>query len=256
MFRSFILIVCVLLLSCLACGKNEALLVYATSALQDVFTELQPAAEKACGRRIVYFFAGSGVLRQQLEKTAAADVFVSASIYEMEMLAKNVPLAAGTRSDILGNTLVVVGQPDASPAADKAALRALLDAAPNFAMGDPELVSLGRYTDNVLRKLNLTRSTNGRVILGKSARQVLSYVEAGVAKYGFAFGSGAQLSGNKGNSSLIYTFSDDDLRDEPIRFLAAVLGHAPRKSAARKFVTFLKSDEARSVFTNAGFRIP
>jgi len=258
MFRSFMLIIFVIFVSifCFACGKGDALLVSAAASLQDVFTELQPAAEKACGRGIAYNFAASGVLRQQIESGAAVDVFVSASINEMDLLAAKVAIDTDSRSDVLGNTLTVIGQPDASPAADRAALRGLLDAAPKFAMGDPKLVPAGKYADGVLPGLGLTRSTNERVLLGNSVRQVLSYVETGAVPYGFVYGSDARLSADQGKSKPIYTFSAAELSGAPIVYPAAVLDNAPQKSPARKFVEFLKSEEAKKVFVQAGFSIP
>ncbi|MDR2733729.1 MAG: molybdate ABC transporter substrate-binding protein [Spirochaetota bacterium] len=257
MVRAYIIIgiACVILLSP-ACGKGEALVVFAAASLQDAFTELQPAAEKACERSIAYTFAGSGILYQQLKDGAVADVLVSSSIYYMDLLAEKIAIVQDSRIAILGNTLTVIGQPGTAPAIGKAALRGLLDAASNFAIGNPRFVSLGRYTENVLRELELTRSTNGRVLLGDSGGQVVQFAETGAAQYGFVFGSDAKISGDRGKSSIVYRFSDAEMGGESIIYMAAVLGSAPRKSPARKFVEFLRNEEARYVFINEGFRIP
>jgi molybdate transport system substrate-binding protein len=248
-------IMCGILLACFACGKSEPLLVFASNSLREVFTELQPAAEKVCGRSIAYTFATAGVLRQQIEGGAIADVFVPSSEHDMDILEEKGALAEGTRSVILKNALTVIGQPGSAHVFGRAALRDLLDAAPKFAMGDPRLVPAGRYADAVIPWLELTRSTNGRILLGNPVRQVVEFVEAGTAQYGFVFGSDAHLSDGRGKSSLVYQFSDAELNGEPIIYPAAVLGNAPQKGPARAFVKFLGSAEAKKVFIKAGFSI-
>jgi molybdate transport system substrate-binding protein len=249
-------IACVILLSCFACGKGEALVVFAAAGLEDAFTELQLMAEKACGRSITYTFAGAGVLCRQLKDGVVADVFISSSVYYMDRLAEDVAIAQDSRIAILENTLAVIGQPGSAHVFGREALRDLLDAVPKFAMGDPKLASVGRYAENVLRRLELTRSTNERILLGDSSIQVARYVETGAVPYGFVYGSDARLSGDHGKSSPVYQFSNAELSEEPIIYMAAVLENAPRKSSARKFVEFLRSEEAGHVFISEGFSIP
>ena len=238
-----------------ACSKPDALIVFAAASLQDVFTELQPAAEKACGRNIAWNFGGSGVLRAQIENGAPADVFVSASVHEMDRLKAAFPVDEETLISPLYNALVLVG-PSGSPLLhDKEFVVSILDETSRFAMGDPEVVPAGRYAGQAIAKLNLGQSTEGRILLGQNVRQVLTYVETGAVQYGFVFLTDAKISAAQGKSALIYQFAPEDI-DDPVQYQAAVLTSSSQREKAVAFVQFLESEEARQAFLSAGFGIP
>jgi molybdate transport system substrate-binding protein len=255
-FSYFAAGVCVVfLLFSFACAKPDALIVFAAASLQDVFTEFQPAAEKASRRNIAYNFGGSGVLRMQIENGAPADVFVSASVHEMDRLRAAFPVEEETLNTPLYNALALIGPPGSPRLPDKATLPSLLNETRRFAMGDPAVVPAGRYAEQAIGKLNLWRSTAGRILHAQNVRQVLTYVETGAVPYGFVFLSDALGSAAQGRSSLIYQFAPEDI-DDPVQYQAVVLTSSAQKEKAAAFVQFLESEEARQAFLKAGFGVP
>ena len=81
--------------------------VFAASSLTDAFREIAKAYEKAHpGVTVELNFAGSQVLRTQIEQGAPADVFASADLVHAEALAQAGHL--GPRRIFARNVLVVV----------------------------------------------------------------------------------------------------------------------------------------------------
>ena len=101
------------------CGEGQAgrtpLRVFAASSLTEAFQEMAEAFEAAYPRiDVVPVFAGSQVLRLQIEQGARADVFASADQRHLEALAR-AGLVTGSRV-FAGNELVVIVPRD-NPAA-------------------------------------------------------------------------------------------------------------------------------------------
>ena len=231
-----------------SCAKGDALLVSAASSLHDVFTELNPAAEKAIGREIRFNFAGSGTLRHQIENGAPADVFVSASKREVDLLAAVVSVDEKTRATIAYNTLVVIGAPGSFYLEDARSMRALLDEAPRFALGDPNIAPVGWYAQEAIKSLKPMRSSTGRIVYAHSAKQVVSTVETRAVRFGFVFANDAKASVARGKSSIVHAFPPMG-----ITYQAVVLALSPHATVAENFIRFLKSDEAQDAFSRAGF---
>ena len=125
-----------------------------TNALQDV-----GALWMAAGHgKVVFSFASSSTLAQQIEHGAPAGVFVSADEKWMDDLAKHHGVAAGTRADLVGNSLVLV-EPKASlkpvVLTRGADLSAVLGPAGRLAVGDPAHVPAGIYAKQALEKLGM-----------------------------------------------------------------------------------------------------
>ena len=73
----------------------------------------------ASGNRIVVSYGASNALAKQIEAGAPADLFISADLEWIDYLDRKQLLMAGTRVDLLRNTLVLI-----APAASKTPLLA------------------------------------------------------------------------------------------------------------------------------------
>src|SRR6185312_10328878 len=93
--------------------------------------------------QIVFNFGASGMLAQQIEQGAPADIFFSASPKPMDELAARGLILANTRRDLLRNQVVLIiparaSSPDRFPALASSSVRLL-------ALGDPGSVPAGDY---------------------------------------------------------------------------------------------------------------
>lgn len=100
----------------LSAPPQRSIMVFAAASLVDAFGELGTAFELITpGVTVRFNFAGSQILRTQLESGATADVFASANHTEMDNAVKGGLIADKVAQDFASNTLVVV-MPPANPA--------------------------------------------------------------------------------------------------------------------------------------------
>ncbi|WP_026370350.1 molybdate ABC transporter substrate-binding protein [Kallotenue papyrolyticum] len=156
-----------------ATGSQGELIVFAAASLSEAFQEIGRTFEAQQGARVVFNFAGSQQLAQQLAQGAPADVFASANRAQMEAAMSAGRIAAGSERIFARNRLVVIVAPDNS-----AALRQLRDLARpgvHVVLAAKE-VPVGRYSLEALDKLAADPGY-GRAFRDAVLRNVVSYEE-------------------------------------------------------------------------------
>src|SRR5699024_3728337 len=119
----------------------------------------------------------------------------------------------------------------------------------DIAIGNPESVPAGQYTEEALRSLNLWDLFDDSFIFAKDVRQVLTYVETGNVDIGFVYESDALLSDNL----TILAHADEGSHD-PIVYPLAVMKDAKNMQAAKDFASYLQSADAQEVLAKYGFK--
>jgi molybdate transport system substrate-binding protein len=109
----FVLVYVFVLAACGSPGSDGAargtLTVFAAASLTEVFTQMGADFEAAHpGTSVVFNFAGSQQLAQQLAQGAPVDVFASANPRQMQVAIEAGRVAAGTQQVFANNRLVVV----------------------------------------------------------------------------------------------------------------------------------------------------
>lgn len=246
--RTWIAWVVLCLCACEARGGKDALRVFAAASLRDALTEL----EGVFGEPLVLNLAASNLLAQQIRAGARADVFLSAGALEVDALAAEDLLVPGTRRDLLGNTLVVV-QPDPLPEGVPAVAQArdlLAAELGRVALADPEAVPAGRYARAWLEDLGLWQELAPRAIEALDVRAALALVESGVAGAGLVYRTDVFASARAKE-----TFAAEGANAPRVVYPVAVPRQARDVEAARAFLEFLGSPEARTVFERHGFLV-
>jgi len=224
-------------------------LVSAAASLQDSLNEIIPLYEKTHpDNQILLNLGGSGTLELQIEQGAPADLFIAAAPQPMDALESKGLLLPGTRVNLLENQIVLIapkGATNVSNFQDLARSDVRL-----VAMGDPRSVPAGMYAQKVLEALGLYESVRQKAVLGADVRQVLGYVETGSADAGIVYATDAAIS----QRVKIVAFAPAN-STPPVIYPAAVLRASAHQDAARNFLLFLQSDQARAIFRRYGFRI-
>ena len=233
--------------------KKPALSVFAAASLTDAFRDLGTLWTAQGHGPVNFNFGASSTLAQQIEHGARAEIFASADELWMNRLAADHFIQATTRTDFVGNTLVVV-EPKASlkkvvikPGLD---LGAYLGPEGRLAVGDPKHVPAGIYAEQALRKLGMWDGLRLHLAPAENVRAALMLVSTGQAPAGIVYGSDARAATGVGVAGVFPEGSH-----EPIRYPAAAttLGVGPE---VRGFLTFLHSQAAQDVFTHYGFQPP
>ena len=106
-------------------------------------------------------------------------------------------IVPASRKNFVSNTLVLIA-PEKSGSLPLAGLGDL--ASPEVkrvALGNPETVPVGRYTQEALTKAGLWETLKPKFIYGESVRQVLDYVSRGEVDAGFVFATDAAIAKGK-----------------------------------------------------------
>lgn len=216
-----------------------------TNAMQEIKTIYQNGNPNV---NITYTFASSGALQQQIEQGAPVDVFFSAATKQMDALQQKNLLVPGTRKTLLTNRLVLI-TPRNAPALTS--FRNLTSSqVRRIAIGEPRSVPAGQYAQELLTNLKLFNSIKSKLIYGNNVRQVLTYVETGNVDAGIVYTTDAKES----NSVRVGATAPSNLHS-PIVYPVAVLRDSRNTAAAKNFVQFLSSSQAKAVFQKYGFGI-
>jgi len=242
--RISVLILTALLALCKVNGAEVN--VYAAASLTDVMKEIASAYEKESGDKILFNFGASSLLARQIIEGAPADMFLSADEAKMDGLEQAGLIATETRRDLLCNLLVIVVPSDsklviASPGE-------LVTKSQKIAVADPRAVPAGIYTKEYLTRLGLWQKLEPKIVPTENVRGALAAVESGNVDAGFVYETDANIS-----SKVRVAFTVAVEQGPPIRYPVALIKGAKEKSAAVKFLAYLKSAGARKTFERYGF---
>ncbi len=235
----------------LSFGVHAAdLTVSAAASLTNAFQELKPVFEAANpGTTVLYNFAASGALLQQIAKGAPVDVFASADQPNMDEAQKQGLVTAGARKDFVSNALVVIVPSTSSKSPKALAELGGADYA-RIAIGLPASVPVGRYTQTVLEQAKLWETIQPKMIGAQNVRQALDYTARGEVDAGFVYATDAAIMADKVKVALEVP--------TPTRILypIAPLAKAGNADGAAKFVAFIQSAPAQAVLAKYGFGKP
>jgi molybdate transport system substrate-binding protein len=237
-----------LLFSCQTFAAD--LTVSAAASLTNAFRDLAPLFEaQNPGTKLQFNFAASGALLQQIAKGAPVDVFASADQETMDQAQSQGLIRAAERRDFASNALVVIVPAQAARVPD--ALNDLTQPAyQRIAIGLPASVPVGRYTRGVLEKAGIWPAIEPKMIGAQSVRQALDYVARGEVDAGFVYATDAAVMQDKVKTKLRVPTT------QPIRYPVAPIVSSPNQAAAQRFVAFVNSSQAQSVFAKYGFGKP
>lgn len=225
--------------------------VFAAASLTDALGEVAEAWAAETGHHAVLSFGGSSALARQIQQGAPADIFISASADWMDTLEASGDLQAGSRRDILGNTLVLIAHGDRAPVAiDQNLDLAGMLGEGRLAMALVGAVPAGVYGKAALSALGLWDSVAPQVAQADTVRAALAFVAQGEAPLGIVYATDAAA---EDGVSVIGTFPEAS--HPPITYPAAITAEAASPVAA-EFLDYLGSEPARAIWEAAGFGVP
>jgi molybdate transport system substrate-binding protein len=223
-----------------------SIVVSAAASLTDVLGELAKRYEAATGERVQINTAGSNTLARQIVQGAPVDLFISADEAQMDVLQRAGRLVAGTRAPLLRNRLVVI-----APIDNRAGLARAPDlaarAVTRVALANPDAVPAGVYARQWLQKIGLWSAVEGKVVPLPTVRAALAAVREGRAEAGIVYATDARTE------SRVRVVFEPDPADAPSVVYPAAVVVGPNAGQAARFLAFLRSPEAASLFEAAGF---
>lgn len=235
-------------LGCRAEPTRAPVVVFAASSLTDALSAIEPAFEQAHPDvDLQLSFAGSQVLRLQIEQGARADLFASANAEHVQALARAGRVAAPR---VLARNALALIVPTDNPAGIRRF--ADLPRATRIVLGAPQ-VPAGRYAARALDKLgpDFAQAVQARVVSRElNVRLVRAKVALGEADAALVYRTDAhQVAG-------VRVLPIPDAAQVEVAYPIARVADGPNPAGAARFDAFVRGPVGQRIFREHGFLPP
>lgn len=227
---------------------KASIIVFAAASLKNALDKVSSNWKQESGQTVKASYAASSALAKQMEQDAPAQIFISADLDWMDYVAAKGLIKKESRSDLLGNKLVLIAPKDSPASLDLKPGADLAKALGNgrLAMGNVDSVPAGKYGKAALKKLGLWESVSDKLAQSESVRAALLLVSRGESPLGIVYQTDAPADPNV---KIVATFPADS--HPPIIYPVALTLKA--NAAAASFLDYIKSAKAAPVFEGQGF---
>jgi len=234
-----------------AAAQGKDVLVFAAASMKNALDDVAAQWQRETGKKVLISYAASNTLIKQIEQGAPADIFISADLDWMNYGEQKGLIKPDTRSNLLGNRLVLVGPKDSTSKVDIKPgfdLAALLKGG-HLAMGNVDAVPAGKYGKAALEKLGAWNAVKDKIAQSESVRAALLLVSRGEAPYGIVYQTDAA---SDPGVKIVGTFPEDT--HPPIIYPVALTKESTNADA-QAFLNYMKSPAARAAFERQGFTV-
>jgi molybdate transport system substrate-binding protein len=250
-----VLLVCAVLGSSVSPGpataQDRGVLVFAAASLKNALDEISAQWQRETGKKVTISYAASNTLIKQIEQGAPADMFISADLDWMDYGQQKNLIKPDTRSNLLGNRLVLISPKDSNVSVDVQPgfdLAGLLKGG-RLAMANVDAVPAGRYGKAALEKLGVWDGIRDKTAQTENVRAALLLVSRGEAPLGIVYQTDAA---SDPGVKIVGRFPED--LHPPIIYPIALTKESTNPDALA-FLNFIRSPAARPVFEQQGFTV-
>ncbi len=208
--------------------------------------------EAQTGHRVLTIAGSTGKLYAQILQGAPFDILLAADSRRPRLLEENGQAVSGSRFTFaLGKLALWSAGPDTFLKVGKTSLERM--EFKRLAMANPKTAPYGLAARQTLERLSLWSKVRSRIVRGENIGQTFQFVLSGNAELGFVALS--QIMDPKNKIQGNYWEVPSEFYD-PLRQDAVLLLRGKSNPAAKVFLDFLKSDEARNVILSYGYELP
>jgi molybdate transport system substrate-binding protein len=227
---------------------TETLVAVATN-FAEVLEALTPKFAAASGHTLRFSSGSTGKLYAQIRNGAPFDIMLAADQRRPKLLEASPQGVAGSRFTYAIGRLTLWSAKPGRIGTDGAATLKAGDFK-HLSLANPKLAPYGLAARQTLTSLGLWDTLQGKIVLGENIGQAFSQVATGNAELGFVALSAVMSPRNKRAGSRWDVPVD---LYQPIRQDAVLLTHGADNGAARAFLDYIKSAEARKVVAAFGY---
>lgn len=250
MFRRALKTVAIMILLLPATAATaEEIRVAVAANFADAMKALVTRFEAISGHTVVPVFGSTGKHYAQIVNGASFAAFLAADAERPQRLESEGRAVRGTRFTYAVGRLVLWSRTD--DVVDPAGTVLANGTFRHLAMASPELAPYGAAAEETLRSMGLWKRLEPRLVRGENIGQTFQFVRSGNAEIGFVALS--QLKSPKENLEIGSKWVAPETLHSPIYQQAVLLKDTV---AARAFLAFVRSDEARSTIRHFGYETP
>ncbi len=224
----------------------EPLLVSAASNLILAFEEMGARYEEETGTPVIFNFAASGQLAQQIEQGAPVDLFVSANTAYVEDLAAKGRVLPDSVQTYARGRLTLWTRADASLTVETVE-DLIKPEVERVAIANPEHAPYGVAARQALQTAGIWEVIQPKLVMGENVRQALQYAETGNVDVALVPLSLSSIT-SEGKWALV----PENLH-APINQALGVVADSPRQDQARNFAAFITSAQGQAILGEYGF---
>jgi molybdate transport system substrate-binding protein len=230
----------------------DTLTVAVAANVKFVFDELKTAFKNSSGVEVMGVFASSGKINAQIKSGAPYDVFLSADMDFPEALYKD-GLAMSAPKVYARGVLVLWTLQNLDLKQGMNILKS--PAVKKVAIANPKLAPYGREAMHALEHFKLNKEIESKLIFGESIGQVNQYIDSQSVEIGFTAKSVVLAPQLQGHGTWVEVPRDSY---EPIEQGMVILKHGneTNAAAAKQFMTFMASAQARKILEQFGYILP
>ncbi|HEU4379597.1 MAG TPA: molybdate ABC transporter substrate-binding protein [Hyphomicrobiaceae bacterium] len=232
-------------------AQSNDVVIFAAASLKNALDAVNTQWQKETGKKATISYAASSVLAKQIEQGAPAQLFISADLDWMDYLAGKNLIKSDTRSNLLGNRIVLIAPKDkAQPVDIKAGFDlAKMLAGGRLSMANVDSVPAGKYGKAALEKLGVWASVSNSIAQAENVRAALLLVSRGEAPTGIVYQTDAAADPSV---AIIGTFPEDT--HPPIIYPIALTAGASSPNAS-ELLAYIRSAKAKPLFEAQGFTV-
>lgn len=206
--------------------------------------------EKESGNKVRQSVGATAKLYAQIRSGAPFDIFLTADEATAERLERENAIVSGSRFTYATGRLVLW-----SAQANSVDVKGEILNTGRFrhlAIAAPKLAPYGAAALQTLNQLGLDERLKPKLVQGESIGQTYSFVASGNAELGFIALSQVYENGQiqRGSGWVV-----PDILHTPLRQDAVLLAQASGNPAAKAFLAFLKTNDAKTVIRSFGYAI-
>jgi molybdate transport system substrate-binding protein len=230
----------------------QELSIAAAADLRPALEQIAASFKNYSGIDVRVSYGSSGNFFQQLQNGAPFDVFLSANTdYPKKLQSAGLVLAGSYYEFARGSIVLLV--PANSRLDLRRGLPALLNAAiKKIAIADPRHAPYGQAAVAALTAEGIYKDLSPRIVTGENISEAISFVLSGAADAGIIAKSLALSPTARAQTKFVEVPASEY---PPIEQAMVVLQSSKKQSAAMKFESYMKSEEARKVLRHYGFEV-
>jgi molybdate transport system substrate-binding protein len=225
-------------------GEQPGLTVAAAANLTGVVNQVGRAFTQQTGVRVVFSYASTAELTQQIENAAPFDVFAAADTVHVDQVVRDGKVLPESRVVYARGRLALWNPHDSVKKLDD-----LIQPSIRFiAIAKPEAAPYGEAAVESLKSLGIWDKVQPKVVYANNINMAKQYAATGNADA--AFTAYSLVQHESGRVIIV-----DEKLHQPIDQAVGVVSASSRKDDARRFVSFLTGKEGRSMLERFGYLV-
>jgi molybdate transport system substrate-binding protein len=242
-----------LLLVCTAPLLAQELTVAAAADLRPALDGISAKFKAESGIELHISYGSSGNFFQQLQNGAPFDVFLSANVDYPKKLEQAGLVASGTYYEFDRGSIVLIVPYDSKIDLTEGLHALLTPAVKKIAIANPSHAPYGQAAVAAIKSMGIYDWVAPHLVMGENISEAASFVLSGAADVGIVAKSLALAPAAAKRAK----FVDIAAKNYPPLLQAmVVMKSAKDQSAAARFESFMRSEEAKKVLTQHGFDLP